>query len=112
MAARPARANLSADWWRRTRASVSSLKLEDATDQSESSIASSWGRSSRPQALTASFTLWKEGSVPPRSSRAIADWVVPKRSASSCWERPARRLASLTRSPAFMMLMIADTLYI
>ena len=36
----------------------------------------------------------------PGSSRAIADWVVPIRSASSAWVRPARRRASRIRAPA------------
>lgn len=57
-------------------------------------------------------TVSNPGSTRPDSTRAMADWVVPARSASSRWVRPARLRASLIKSAPMLPMRssIAETL--
>ena len=68
-----------------------------ATSQSLSSAGTIRTWRSNPHARSSALMCSIVGDPCPRSSRAIADCVVPDRSASSAWVRPARRRARRTR---------------
>ena len=46
-------------------------------------------RRAAPTAVASFSRVSRVGRVPPPSMRAMADWVVPMRSANSAWVRPA-----------------------